>query len=69
MKYVVSNIGPIVVAIDAGHSSFQFYKSGVYNEPECTTLVDHAVLVVGYGTQNGKDYWICKNRSENIFYH
>lgn len=55
-------INPVMAGIDASHTSFQLYKSGVYSEPQCSkTRLDHAVQVVGYGSQDGNDYWICKN--------
>lgn len=42
----VSTIGPLSVAIDASHESFQFYSEGVYFEPQCDSQqLDHGVLV------------------------
>jgi len=53
--------GPVSVAINAALRSFQFYETGVYDEPTCDDNLDHAVLAVGYGTENGKDYFLVKN--------
>jgi cathepsin L len=62
LKAAVATAGPVSVAIDASHQSFQFYSQGVYSEPECDPEnLDHGVLVVGYGTDDGEDYWIIKN--------
>ncbi|XP_062378390.1 procathepsin L-like [Sardina pilchardus] len=62
LQKAVATVGPVSVLIDAEHSSFQMYESGVYEEPDCNPEnLDHAVLAVGYGSENGKDYWLVKN--------
>ena len=57
----VATVGPITVAIQVT-SSFQSYHGGVYYEPRCDPKkLNHAVLIVGYGSEGGHDYWLVKN--------
>lgn len=51
---------PTAVCIDADGKGFTYYSSGVY-DGQCGTDIDHCVLNVGYGEQNGLDYWKIKN--------
>jgi cathepsin L len=65
LQEAIATIGPIAVGIDASSDSFQFYSSGVYLNSDCRSdpnSLDHAVLVVGYGTDPTHGaYWIVKN--------
>merc|ERR1711997_396233 len=59
LKSLIHSKGAVAVGV-AADSNFGSYKSGIFNG--CTgTQANHAVLAVGYGTENGQDYWLVKN--------
>ncbi|KAK4769967.1 hypothetical protein SAY87_030499 [Trapa incisa] len=54
---------PISVGMVGDSLDFQLYTAGIYNgscsdDPDD---IDHAVLIVGYGSGASEDYWIVKN--------
>ncbi|XP_059459849.1 zingipain-2 [Corylus avellana] len=53
-------VQPVSVGICGSERAFQLYSKGIFTGP-CSTSLDHAVLIVGYGSENGVDYWITKN--------
>ncbi|KGL92373.1 Cathepsin S, partial [Charadrius vociferus] len=61
LKDAVASVGPVSVSIDASRPTFFLYKAGIYYDPSCSQVVNHAVLVIGYGSSHGEDYWLVKN--------
>lgn len=54
---------PVSVGIDGSAWDFQLYTGGIY-DGDCSDNpddIDHAPLVVGYGSEGDEDYWIVKN--------
>ncbi|XP_044265939.1 procathepsin L-like [Tribolium madens] len=61
VRKMVATKGPVSVAIHVDTRTFNSYKSGVYNNPSCRGVLNHAVVIVGYGRERGLDYWLVKN--------
>lgn len=69
LKIVVGTIGPVAVGFDAHLDTFVNYQSGIYYDSRCSSEdITHAILIVGYGTENGMDYWLIRNSWVSIFF-
>ena len=52
---------PVCVSVNAYNDDFMMYSFGILNINDCGTRLDHAITAVGYGTEDGLDYFIVRN--------
>jgi len=60
LKNLVYEHGAVLVAIHVD-KGLQNYGGSVYSNCIPNSQINHGVVVVGYGRENGKDYWLFKN--------
>merc|ERR1719440_2776067 len=65
----VAHKGPVAVGVAASGLTWQMYGGGVVScgSTQSSWDMDHSVNLVGYGTDNGKDYWLIRNSWGRIF--
>jgi cathepsin B len=52
--------GPLETGFDV-YEDFFSYKSGIYHYTSGAKAGGHAVKIIGWGQENGVNYWICAN--------
>jgi len=56
----VATVGPVSISVDA--STFHSYSSGVFSGcNQKNPDINHAVVLVGYGEEDGQKYWLVRN--------
>lgn len=55
--------GAVAVAVQADSNAFRYYSGGVLDSSTCGTSLNHAIAVVGYGTDTttAKPYYLVRN--------
>lgn len=51
----------VSVSIEADKTVFQHYTGGVLTSSACGTQLDHGVVAVGYGSEDGQEYYLVRN--------
>lgn len=62
LQEAVGTVGPVSIAVDA--LGFQHYVEGIFDNEACLNSrysLNHGILAVGYGSEDGQDYWLVKN--------
>ena len=60
VKEEIFNNGPVETGFQV-YQDFMSYKGGIYKKTSNVLLGGHAVKVVGWGNENGTDYWVVAN--------
>ncbi|KAG6443550.1 hypothetical protein O3G_MSEX002907 [Manduca sexta] len=66
IKFELFNHGPIFAGFTV-YDDFRKYTSGVYIHQFGERLGEHAVRIIGYGVENGVDYWLAANSWGNMW--
>lgn len=61
LKNKIAQYGVASVTIAANNTPFLSYSGGILDNDQCSIFTDHAVAAIGYGSENGIDYWIVRN--------
>lgn len=62
IRDVLYNVGPLFITIQVTDDFF-YYSGGIFTDVNnfCNDWPNHAILLTGFGTEDGIDYWILKN--------
>lgn len=60
MKKEISERGPLGCGVHVT-DKFEAYTGGIYSEFVLFPMMNHEISVVGYGVENGEEYWIGRN--------
>lgn len=60
IKMEIMTYGTLTAAFTV-YTDFPTYKSGVYRHTTGDEEGGHAIKVIGWGVENGEDYWLCVN--------
>ena len=57
IQHAIREFGPVYSTMDADHLAVKHHKSGIYTNPKCPKITNHAVTIVGWTKRS----WIIKN--------